>query len=173
MFSFLRGHLSIRSSFKQCLIRICHQTFITSCTTLKEVVGKVHIVLNESDLSEKFVRGSGPGGQSVNKSNNCVQLTHIPTGIMVSSHESRELTANRKTARRKLIELLDIRMNGDQSKVMKRVAKKQRRKSKSRRWVCLMFQSFKTNQKIVVQRRSISLLLMASTTKKMMLKRMI
>lgn len=134
MFSFLRGHLSIRLSLKQCLIsKICHKNFVTSCSALKEVVGKVPIVLNESDLSEKFVRGSGPGGQSVNKSNNCVQLTHIPTGIMVSSHESRELTANRKTARRKLIELLDIRINGDQSKIMKRVAKKQRRKSKSRR----------------------------------------
>lgn len=37
--------------------------------------------LLETDLKEKFVRGSGPGGQSVNKTSNCVFLTHIPTGI--------------------------------------------------------------------------------------------
>lgn len=41
------------------------------------------IFLNESDLVEKFVKGSGPGGQAVNKRVNCVDLKHIPTGIRV------------------------------------------------------------------------------------------
>lgn len=36
--------------------------------------------INESDLSEQFVRGSGPGGSAVNKNANCVVLTHNPTG---------------------------------------------------------------------------------------------
>lgn len=36
--------------------------------------------LVEGDLEEQFVRGSGPGGQSVNKTSNCVVLTHLPTG---------------------------------------------------------------------------------------------
>lgn len=36
--------------------------------------------INESDLIESFVRGSGPGGSAVNKNANCVVLTHIPTG---------------------------------------------------------------------------------------------
>lgn len=39
--------------------------------------------MNEKDLIEDFMRGSGPGGQSVAKTNNCVQLKHIPTGIVV------------------------------------------------------------------------------------------
>lgn len=39
--------------------------------------------LNEEDMEEKFIKGSGPGGQSVNKSSNCVQLIHKPTGIMI------------------------------------------------------------------------------------------
>lgn len=38
--------------------------------------------INESDLTEKFVRGTGPGGSAVNKNSNCVVLTHIPTGIV-------------------------------------------------------------------------------------------
>ena len=39
--------------------------------------------LNEKDFEETFIKGSGPGGQAVNKSSNCVQLKHLPTGIIV------------------------------------------------------------------------------------------
>ena len=41
------------------------------------------IILNDEDLIEKFVKGSGPGGQCVNKRVSCVDLRHIPTGIRV------------------------------------------------------------------------------------------
>lgn len=37
-------------------------------------------VLKDDELEERFVRGSGPGGQSVNKTSNCVVLHHTPTG---------------------------------------------------------------------------------------------
>lgn len=40
-------------------------------------------VLDESDLEESFVHGQGPGGQSVNKTSNCVVLKHHPTGLIV------------------------------------------------------------------------------------------
>ena len=93
----------------------------------------IKIVLNEKDLEEKFVKGSGPGGQSVNKTNNCVQLTHKPTGISVTSHEQRELKSNRKSARKKLIEKLDILYNGADSKAAKKIAKEQKKKAKSKR----------------------------------------
>ena len=36
--------------------------------------------IKEEDLDEQFIRGSGPGGQAVNKTNNCVLLLHKPTG---------------------------------------------------------------------------------------------
>ena len=39
--------------------------------------------LREEDLEENFVRGSGPGGQSVNQTANCVVLKHKPSGIVV------------------------------------------------------------------------------------------
>lgn len=39
--------------------------------------------LKEDDLEEDFVRGSGPGGQAVNQTANCVVLKHTPTGIVV------------------------------------------------------------------------------------------
>ena len=42
------------------------------------------IVLKDEDIEENFVKGSGPGGQKINKTNSKVQLKHIPTGIVVS-----------------------------------------------------------------------------------------
>lgn len=41
------------------------------------------LALSETELEEQFVRGSGPGGQATNKTNNCVVLKHIPSGIVV------------------------------------------------------------------------------------------
>ena len=43
----------------------------------------VKVVLNEADLDEMFVKGSGNGGQKVNKTSNCVILKHRPTGLWV------------------------------------------------------------------------------------------
>jgi len=41
------------------------------------------VVLNDDDIEEKFVKGWGKGGQKVNKTNNCVELKHKPSGIIV------------------------------------------------------------------------------------------
>ncbi|RDB24284.1 putative peptide chain release factor C12orf65, mitochondrial [Hypsizygus marmoreus] len=72
--------------------------------------------LREEDLEESFVRGSGPGGQSINKTENNVQLLHKPTGIRVSCQETRSLKLNRRIARKHLIEKLDKIMNPGLSK---------------------------------------------------------
>ncbi|KAJ7632468.1 RF-1 domain-containing protein [Roridomyces roridus] len=60
--------------------------------------------LREEDIEEAFVRESLQGGQSVNKTENNVQLLHRPTGIRVSCHEQRSLALNRRIARRLLLE---------------------------------------------------------------------
>jgi protein subunit release factor B len=41
------------------------------------------VILCESELEEKFVKGFGKGGQKVNKTSNCVKLKHLPSGITV------------------------------------------------------------------------------------------
>lgn len=58
-------------------------------------------VLTEGDLEERFARGSGPGGQHRNKTDSCVVLTHIPTGVSVRI-DGRSQWQNRQDARREL-----------------------------------------------------------------------
>lgn len=72
-------------------------------------------VIDEKDLSEIFISGSGPGGQSVNKAVNCCQIKHGPTGIVVKVHQTRSLESNRKLAREILAQKLDNLYNGENS----------------------------------------------------------
>ncbi|XP_053625589.1 mitochondrial translation release factor in rescue [Plodia interpunctella] len=74
-------------------------------------VPKIH----EHELTETFVRGSGPGGSAVNKNANCVVLTHVPTGTVIKCHISRCQDENRKLAREMLVDKLDEALNGVES----------------------------------------------------------
>ena len=68
--------------------------------------------LVEDELEERFTKGSGPGGQNVNKMSNAVFLKHLPTGLWVKCHQQRSLELNRKIARKLLITKLDNFVNG-------------------------------------------------------------
>ena len=83
--------------------------------------------IRECDLEEKFTRGSGKGGQKVNKTNNCVCLTHIPSGIVVHCHRERERETNRFLARRTLCDELDHRLNNAPSAAQREAERARRR----------------------------------------------
>ncbi len=51
-----------------------------------------------ADIDEEFVRGSGPGGQKINKTSSTVWLRHRPTGIEVRCQRERSQSANRELA---------------------------------------------------------------------------
>ncbi|MBD3270063.1 peptide chain release factor-like protein, partial [Candidatus Peregrinibacteria bacterium] len=68
---------------------------------LKKIAEELEIF--PSDISEKFVRGSGSGGQKMNKTSSCVLLKHYPTGIEVKCQKHREQNKNRITAYKLLI----------------------------------------------------------------------
>lgn len=71
--------------------------------------------LDETDLEEQYVRGSGPGGQATNKTNNAVVLRHKPTGLVVKCHETRSLLDNKKRAREIMVTKLDNLLNKEHS----------------------------------------------------------
>ena len=54
--------------------------------------------VSEEDLVEKFILGSGPGGQKINKTSSCVYLKHVPSGIEVKCQSGRSREANRHQA---------------------------------------------------------------------------
>lgn len=101
-------------------------------TRPREKKNPVVVLLREEDLVEKFVRGRGPGGQCINKNESCVQLTHIPSGLRVAVQDARDLTTNRKIARKRLRDKLDLAINKETSKLGKRVAKIRKRKAKTK-----------------------------------------
>ncbi|GAA5804504.1 RF-1 domain-containing protein [Helicostylum pulchrum] len=96
----------------------------------KPPAGRKKIVLNDQDLIETFVKGSGPGGQCINKRSSCVDLRHIPTGIRVQCQQSRSLADNRGIARKLLREKLDDLENGMLSKNGQKSAKIAKQKAR-------------------------------------------
>ncbi|QBZ64758.1 hypothetical protein PoMZ_06457 [Pyricularia oryzae] len=91
------------------------RTFTTSWLPLKQMPSRPKPP-PETEIEESFLKGSGPGGQKINKTNSAVQLKHIPTGIVVKCQETRSRDQNRKIARQLLATRLDDLNNGDQSR---------------------------------------------------------
>ncbi|XP_066145981.1 mitochondrial translation release factor in rescue [Euwallacea fornicatus] len=84
-------------------------------TIKKQIDFSLLPLLNEHDLEEQQVKGSGPGGQKVNKTSSCIVLKHIPTGLVVKCQETRFLEQNKKKARELLLKKLDNQINGENS----------------------------------------------------------
>jgi len=59
---------------------------------------KTEIKINPADLKIDFYCASGPGGQYVQKRHTAVRITHLPTGIVVSSQTERNQLKNKENA---------------------------------------------------------------------------
>ena len=89
--------------------------------------------IRESDIIEQFIRGSGNGGQKVNKTSSCVYLKHVPTGIEVKCQRDRSQAHNRFLARRELCDRVEQRLSGVKAEEKSRVEKIRRQKRKRSR----------------------------------------
>lgn len=79
-----------------------------------------------SDVTETFTRGTGAGGQKINKTSSTVVLRHGPTGTEVRCQEERSQAVNRERAWERFCEKLEARVREAEAERKAEVAKARR-----------------------------------------------
>jgi protein subunit release factor B len=98
--------------------------------------------VRREEVDERFVRGSGPGGQKINKTSSTVWLRHRPTGVEVRCQMERSQSANRERAWRELADKLAARARAQAELVQQtREAERRRKRPKSRTQKVRMIES--------------------------------
>ncbi len=113
---------------------------------IEERLARLHV--NLLDVEERFVRGSGPGGQKINKTSSTVWLRHRPTGVEVRCQAERSQAANREMAWAELCAKLEARARAAASEIQQtREAERRRKRQKSRGQKVRMIESKKHRAK--------------------------
>ncbi len=84
-------------------------------------------------VEERFIRGSGPGGQNINKTSTTVWLRHAHSGIEVRCQRERSQAANREWAWQELCRRLEAARRQAAAQVIDaREVERRRTRQKSR-----------------------------------------
>jgi len=70
----------------------------TASVAVLTIPSETEIKINPSEIKMDFYKSSGKGGQNVNKRQTAIRITHLPTGIVVTSQTQRNLEQNRQNA---------------------------------------------------------------------------
>lgn len=104
----------------------------------KEKLDALHVRMQalgiqEADLLEKFILGSGRGGQKINKTSSCVYLKHVPSQIEIKCQRGRSREMNRYYARKELCQRLeekDQHILSERQMLAEKIRRQKRRRSR-------------------------------------------
>ena len=86
--------------------------------------------IREENIEESFIRGTGAGGQKINKTSSTVVLVDTISGIEVRCQRERSQSLNRLLAREELCDKLEARLNSANLAARNVVERKKRQNRK-------------------------------------------